>query len=145
MKNKALGQSSQPPTETIPDIPDPVVATSEEPVAKKPKFRNYQPFDKKLANDETTSSIVEKSNEENIKKKIKSVEDSDDAHPVVKKTLLEEELEKAQNEEINLVPKKVNADLKQQIVGKLEKLKRRTQKAIVEILREKLSMEAIDE
>lgn len=145
MRNKALGQSAQPSTESTDDIPVPVVSNSEEPVAKKPKFRNYQPFDKKLAKDETVSSIVDKSNDENIKQKVKSVEDSDDAQPVVKKTLLEEELEKAQSEEINLVPKKVNADLKQQIAGKLEKLKRRTQKAIVEILREKLSMESIDE
>lgn len=65
----------------------------------------------------------------------------DDQLPTKPKSILEEELEKAEMEEINLVPKKVNADLKQQVAARLEKLNRRTQKAIVEILREKLSAE----
>ena len=65
----------------------------------------------------------------------------DEQLPAKPKSILEEELEKAEMEEINLVPKKVNADLKQQVAARLEKLNRRTQKAIVEILREKLSAE----
>lgn len=65
----------------------------------------------------------------------------DEQLPTKPKSILEEELEKAEMEEINLVPKKVNADLKQQVAARLEKLNRRTQKAIVEILREKLSAE----
>ena len=43
--------------------------------------------------------------------------------------------------DINIAPKKINFDLKNQIQSKLDKLKRRTQRAIVEILREKLAAE----
>ena len=41
--------------------------------------------------------------------------------------------------EINIIPKKLNWDLKVQIEDKLLKLKNKTQKAIVEILREKFA------
>jgi coiled-coil domain-containing protein 12 len=43
------------------------------------------------------------------------------------------------------MPKKPNWDLKVQVEGKLLKLKNRTQKAIVEILREKLAEENNEE
>eukprot|EP00981_Chlorochromonas_danica_P011667 scaffold4203_cov166-Ochromonas_danica.AAC.13 len=55
--------------------------------------------------------------------------------------VIKAELEKVSREEVAIIPKKVNWDLKKQIEGKLEKLRRRTQKAIVEILREKLATE----
>ena len=42
----------------------------------------------------------------------------------------------------DLAPKKVNADLKREIQPKLDKLERRTQKAIVALLRERLEQEA---
>uniref|UniRef100_A0A7S3L9A6 Uncharacterized protein n=1 Tax=Amphora coffeiformis TaxID=265554 RepID=A0A7S3L9A6_9STRA len=42
----------------------------------------------------------------------------------------------------DLAPKKVNADLKREIQPKLDKLERRTQKAIVALLRERLEKEA---
>ncbi len=42
---------------------------------------------------------------------------------------------------INLVPRKINWDLKQQLQPKLDKLKKKTQKAIVELLREKFAKE----
>jgi coiled-coil domain-containing protein 12 len=45
------------------------------------------------------------------------------------------------SEELNLLPRSNNWDLKQQLEPKLEKLKRRTQRAIVELLREKLAAE----
>jgi coiled-coil domain-containing protein 12 len=44
-----------------------------------------------------------------------------------------------------ILPKKINWDLKKQIAPKLEKLKKRTQKAIVEMLREKFSKENNDD
>ena len=59
--------------------------------------------------------------------------------------LIKLELQKFQGEELNIMPKKPNWDLKVQVEGKLEKLKNRTQKAIVEILREKLAAEAQEE
>mmetsp|Transcript_10477 Transcript_10477/g.11288 ORF Transcript_10477/g.11288 Transcript_10477/m.11288 type:complete len:201 (-) Transcript_10477:37-639(-) len=57
------------------------------------------------------------------------------------KEYLEKELAKDDNQGINLLPKKINWDLKEEIAPKLEKLKKRTQKAIVEILREKYTIE----
>lgn len=42
-------------------------------------------------------------------------------------------------EELNIAPKKVNWDLKRDVEKKLEKLNRRTQRAIVEIIRERLA------
>lgn len=42
-------------------------------------------------------------------------------------------------------PKKINADLKREIQPKLDKLERRTQKAIVSLLRERLEHEAAAE
>ena len=45
----------------------------------------------------------------------------------------------------SIAPKKVNWDLKRDIAKKLNKLERRTQKAIVELLREKLEAEAAEE
>jgi len=44
-----------------------------------------------------------------------------------------------ESEEINIVPKHPHWDLKQGIQGKVDKLKRRTQRAIVELLRAKLT------
>lgn len=56
-----------------------------------------------------------------------------DAHEVIAR-----ELAKYDNDDdINLLARKINWDLKEEIAPKLEKLKKRTQKAIVEILREK--------
>ena len=48
---------------------------------------------------------------------------------------------KNDNVELNIIPKKINWDLKAQVEGKLAKLKTRTQRAIVELLREKISKE----
>ena len=44
---------------------------------------------------------------------------------------------------MNIIPKKINWDLKRHIEPRLEKLRKRTQKAIVEILKEKLSKEEL--
>lgn len=53
--------------------------------------------------------------------------------------ILKEELAAFANAEVNLAPRKINWDLKKQIEPKLEKLQRRTQRSIVEILRQTLS------
>jgi coiled-coil domain-containing protein 12 len=44
-----------------------------------------------------------------------------------------------------ILPKKINWDLKKQLMPKLDKLKKRTQKAIVEMLREKFAKEDNDD
>ena len=46
-----------------------------------------------------------------------------------------------QDDELNIVPKKPNWDLKSQVAAKVEKLARRTQRAVVEMLREKMAEE----
>ena len=46
---------------------------------------------------------------------------------------------------IDLAPKKINWDLKRDIADKIAKLERRTQKAIVKILKERLESEAARE
>lgn len=46
-----------------------------------------------------------------------------------------------EEEELNILPKNNNWDLKKQLEPKIEKLQRRTQRAIVDILREKIAEE----
>jgi coiled-coil domain-containing protein 12 len=48
-------------------------------------------------------------------------------------------------EQLSVAPKKPNWDLKRDVSKKLDKLNRMTQKAIVEMLREKLAQEAEDD
>lgn len=48
------------------------------------------------------------------------------------------------SDEVSIAPKKANWDLKNQMEAKIDKLKRRTQKAIVEMLREKLAGQEVD-
>ena len=59
--------------------------------------------------------------------------------------IIKEELSKLSSEELNIVPQKVNWDLKNSINDKITKLKKRTQKAIVDILREKINQDNNDE
>ena len=59
--------------------------------------------------------------------------------------LIKIELAQYNEEELNVVPKKANWDLKSQIDEKLNRLKRKTQRAIVDILREKLAERSDDE
>ena len=47
----------------------------------------------------------------------------------------------AEEEELNILPKNNNWDLKKQLEPKFDKLRRRTQRAIVDLLREKLAEE----
>jgi coiled-coil domain-containing protein 12 len=99
------------------------------------RFRNYKPYD---------SSLVVKEDEplSNMSKDIVEA-------PVVSKRdetdVIKKELAQYNEEELNIVPKKANWDLKCQIEGKLIKLKRKTQRAIVDIMREKLAEKSDDE
>lgn len=96
-----------------------------EPPKKVLKFRNYAPRDEKL--------------KEKKLDKIRPIDVSED---------LTEHLEKAKDvtdiDEVNvgtLAPRKPDWDLKRDISKKLEKLDKRTQKAIVELIRERLKEE----
>lgn len=101
---------------------------------KKIKFRNYQPYDNTLKKNMRTEEV--------------KAEQEDHATPVsgeVETDVIKRELKQFQDNELNIMPKKPNWDLKVQVEGKLLKLKNRTQKAIVEILREKLANDSGDE
>lgn len=53
--------------------------------------------------------------------------------------VIKKELRKYQNQELNILPRNNNWDVKKLLEPKLDKLKKRTQKAIVDFLREKLA------
>ena len=89
------------------------------------KFRNYQPFDPALS-----LSVVSAS--DNSKDIVAVGNDSE-------LNIIQRELEEFKNKEIVVAPKKPNWDLHAQVESRLERLKRRTQRAIVEILREKMA------
>lgn len=99
------------------------------------RFRNYKPYDSSLVvkEDEPLSNI----SKDIVEAPVASKRDETD---VIKK-----ELAQYNEEELNIVPKKANWDLKCQIEGKLIKLKRKTQRAIVDIMREKLAEKSDDE
>jgi len=96
-----------------------------EPPKKVIKFRNYAPKDDQLKGKQLD--------------KIKPIDVSEE---------LTEHLEKAKPEKAvedvdltTLAPRKPDWDLKRDVAKKLEKLERRTQKAIVELIRERLKDE----
>jgi coiled-coil domain-containing protein 12 len=94
---------------------------------KRIRFRNYVPRDESLL----------KMLESSLREKEKVMTPSE---------LLKREIEAATEEEQNgeddaIAPKKPNWDLKNQVADKLARLQRRTQRAIVDILREKMTME----
>jgi coiled-coil domain-containing protein 12 len=116
----------------------PDAATSEEHQEKKIKFRNYQPYDNSLKKAAMEAEQVDKA-----VSTVAATELLVGSHAEV--DAIKKELQQFQDNELNIMPKKPNWDLKVQVEGKLQKLKNRTQKAIVEILREKLAAEAQEE
>lgn len=58
---------------------------------------------------------------------------------------VKKELMEYAGHEINIIPMKPNSDLKNMVAKRLDKLQRRTQIAIVEMLREKMNEEDDDE
>jgi len=109
---------------------------SEEPQEKTIKFRNYQPRDAALV-----KAFVNKDDKE------ESSLAKDSSQPVIADSdIIKNELRQFQDEEeLNILPKNNNWDLKKQLEPKLEKLRRRTQRAIVDILREKMAEESESE
>merc|ERR1712059_50251 len=102
---------------------------SEGPPSKMIKFRNYTPKDDELK-----------------VKKLEKIAPSDTSDHV------QEHLEKAKPEAIadevdltTLAPRKPDWDLKRDVAKKLDKLEKRTQKAIVELIRERLENEKADD
>ena len=97
------------------------------------RFKNYKPYDSSLVVQEPrkTNTVVEKEEVSENKKEELDV--------------IKRELAQYNDEELNIVPKKANWDLKSQIEERMTKLKRKTQRAIVDILREKLAENGDDD
>jgi coiled-coil domain-containing protein 12 len=87
-------------------------------------FRNYQPFDSALS--VSTASASDNSKDTTVVGNASEL------------SIIQRELEEFKNKDIVVAPKKPNWDLHAQVESRLERLKRRTQRAIVEILREKM-------
>jgi coiled-coil domain-containing protein 12 len=95
------------------------------------KFRNYVPQDSALQHQKKKSRPNDEQSDNAGGNPDQPKPEPDD--------IIAKELQLLKSEEINIVPKKANWDLKNQVSSKLEKLKRRTQRSIVEILREKIA------
>ena len=121
------------------------------------RFRNYQPYDatlkKKYAvnEDDLVAANHMMSNQNNTT--TSSIEDSSNSNSTTTTTQEHKEIDiltlelskyKSDNVELNIIPKKINWDLKAQVEGRLTKLRTRTQRAIVELLREKISKEELE-
>ena len=103
----------------------------EEHASKKIKLRNYTPKD---------ASIGAKEEKENEKEGEKGGDAAVVSSSIpANGDFIKSELAQLQMEEINIVPKHPNFDLKQGIQQRLDKLKRRTQRSIVEMLRAKIA------
>lgn len=126
---------------------------------KKIRFRNYKPSDDSLSSSnkqgELPSDLNKIRQKESLSPKsntgIKEIQrdslDNDRRNNEPIAAALQEqaadavkrELASLQSDVIHVVPKKANWDIKAMVQGRLEKLKRRTKIAIVEILRQKLA------
>ncbi|KAG7374238.1 cwf18 pre-mRNA splicing factor [Nitzschia inconspicua] len=116
-------------------------------------FRNYAPTDKSLENTEPSGV---KSGEDPPPNKRPRVDGNEVAAAPSSNFMLQEALREAQKDAkggssaialessgvANAAPKKINWDLKRDIEPKLAKLEKRTQKAIVEMLKCRLELEA---
>eukprot|EP00038_Savillea_parva_P001110 m.101470 g.101470 ORF g.101470 m.101470 type:complete len:126 (+) comp10392_c0_seq3:161-538(+) len=95
------------------------------------KFRNYVP-----SGDELADAVMAPAPEmPSIDKEVQA------AHAKLQE---EESAKKGKDEDVdllNLAPQKIDWDLKRDIAPKLEKLERRTQRAIAEIINERLASE----
>mmetsp|Transcript_1874 Transcript_1874/g.2982 ORF Transcript_1874/g.2982 Transcript_1874/m.2982 type:complete len:144 (+) Transcript_1874:165-596(+) len=104
--------------------------------SKRIKFRNYQPRDHSLIKAAEASSEVQPS--------ATSQSAETDNEPAVPEgsgtdNPIKKELRQFNSEELNILPKSNNWDIKKFLEPKQEKLRRRTQRAIVDFLREKLN------
>ncbi|KAK6644440.1 hypothetical protein RUM43_000707 [Polyplax serrata] len=91
----------------------------------KPKFRSYRPQDEKLK-----EQIIEDAKPGNVEIEVKEQLEAASSKVVI------DELDIS-----NLAPRKPDWDLKRDLAKKLEKLERRTHRAIAELIRERLKNE----
>ncbi|XP_062913347.1 coiled-coil domain-containing protein 12 isoform X2 [Mobula hypostoma] len=86
------------------------------------KLRNYVPEDKELK-----ERLVPNVKPASVEDKVKDQLEAGKPEPVIEEVDL-----------VNLAPRKPDWDLKRDVAKKLEKLEKRTQRAIAELIREKL-------
>eukprot|EP00903_Cladosiphon_okamuranus_P014519 g13467.t1 len=122
------------------------------------KFRNYRPqdpaikqqaLDGKRGGEASSGAAVAPGNAGKGRTADQEEEEEEEEEGKRKKpapSLIQLELKRQKEtqdeEELNIAPKKANWDLKRDVEKKLEKLNRRTQRAIVEIIRERMAEEA---
>ncbi|XP_062121657.1 coiled-coil domain-containing protein 12 [Drosophila sulfurigaster albostrigata] len=95
----------------------------------KPVFRSYKP-----QNENTTGEILPQEPTGNIETAVQS-----------QLNLLEQPMVIDEIDITNLAPRKPDWDLKRDVSKKLERLERRTQKAIAELIRERLKMNQFED
>ncbi|KAB0790452.1 hypothetical protein PPYR_15141 [Photinus pyralis] len=98
------------------------VPTNTQTVLPKPKFRSYKPEDEKL-----NEHKLEDAKPGDVEAEVK------DQLSLGKSQVIIDELDIT-----NLAPRKPDWDLKRDVAKKLEKLERRTQRAIAELIRDRL-------
>lgn len=104
------------------------IADKDEPSFPKALFRNYNPKDEGLK-----SNVLPRPDLTEIRNEIKDQLESGKPKP-----LIENEIDLA-----TLAPQKIDWDLKREAEKKLKVLEKRTQKAIVEIIRDRLKSQKI--
>ncbi|XP_002740668.1 coiled-coil domain-containing protein 12-like [Saccoglossus kowalevskii] len=90
---------------------------------RQPIFKNYKP-----ENESLQDAVAERAQPEKVEEHIKDQLEAAKPEPVVEEVDL-----------MNLAPRKPDWDLKRDVSKKLEKLERRTQRAIAELIRERLA------
>lgn len=104
------------------------------------RFRNYKPQPGAVPVEKQSPAPVSEAPKENESETGDSV-----GRPPVDPIKRELQTYGNNDDTLNIVPRKANWDLKNMVSKKLEKLERRTQLAIVDILREKLSVQGSDD
>ena len=115
------------------------------------KLRNYTPSDENLGR----GDVDENDESSPASKRQKKEETEVDKEEVEPKSAIDQALEEAKKAQLEmrgpgeeiawLAPKKINWDLKRDAQGRLDKLEKRTQKAIIGLLKERLEREAEEE
>ncbi|GMI37521.1 hypothetical protein TrRE_jg12209 [Triparma retinervis] len=115
------------------------------------KLRNYTPSDENLGRGDVDEND-ESSPASKRQKKEGEMEGGEEVEP---KSAIEQALEEAKRAQLEmrgpgdeiaaLAPKKINWDLKRDAQGRLDKLEKRTQRAIIGLLKERLEREAEEE
>ncbi|KAG8191353.1 hypothetical protein JTE90_006099 [Oedothorax gibbosus] len=109
LRNRASGNQNNENNETTDELPKPI-------------FRNYTPMDEDLR-----LSQLPKPKPESVESEVEKQLEAAKPEPLIEEVDL-----------TTLAPRKPDWDLKRDVAKKLEKLERRTQKAIAELIRERL-------